>query len=258
MSLADILSEIKKYQPYANEDVESGAIETLNGRRGRKAQAIERLKSLEDLYRREMLSSTAFVLVNGSHRDEVVKVGLAAKLLSSDPEQFYKDLASKFSANHLGRESLSTIFDILGRHLEEKARNLGVAAYPMVLFKEEYRQVLHSHEDFVTLLKRAINDQMGSEIVGVQAIHSLTKPAIESGHKKDYTIVLLASQDQTLLAQLSKDLLRITRDVFLVNAVEGEEKSLTMKNEANVFSLEDVSDKSIKSVFKKISTLINK
>lgn len=41
MSLQDTLTEIKRLKPFAEEDTNVGPLETLNGRRGRKSQAIE-------------------------------------------------------------------------------------------------------------------------------------------------------------------------------------------------------------------------
>ena len=55
MNLPEILKEMKTLNGFATEDVNSGPIETLSGRRGRKNQAIERLKLLKREYTKGLL-----------------------------------------------------------------------------------------------------------------------------------------------------------------------------------------------------------
>lgn len=48
MALQNVLEEMKKIQPFVAEDTDSGPVETLTARRGRKRQAIERMKLLRE------------------------------------------------------------------------------------------------------------------------------------------------------------------------------------------------------------------
>src|SRR5579859_5714826 len=108
MSLNTTLEEIKKVKPLAEENVdETKFIETLNARRGRKAQAVERLKQLKREYRGKLRTSAAFILVVGDKRNEFASTAAESfGCFVDDPESFYKDLAKRISkVSDVKRES---------------------------------------------------------------------------------------------------------------------------------------------------------
>jgi hypothetical protein len=222
MSLVKVLEEIKKIQPVALEDVDSGPMETLNARRGRKRNAQLELKRLREEYAQHLLRGAVFILVTGSVREEFVTLATSNKdygVFSADPEFFYQDLANRVApALYQGKSTVANLFDVLGRHLEDKALELGVLEYPQLRFKSEYSRVIKSKEDFVELIKRAINEQVGGEFVGVQTIRSIASEAIDTSHNASITPILLSTQDEKLALDLVAALERITPRVFLVVA----------------------------------------
>lgn len=241
MTLEQIVKEIKQLRPFAEENVEVGPKETLSGRRGRKSQAIDRLTTLVREYKQELLRSAIFIVVSGSLKQEFVDTSVANyDCLAADPEEFYNDLASRIpSTLYLGKEGLSNVFDVIGRHLEDKAMQLDLSSYPQIIFKQQYSRALNSKEDFTSLVKEAINEQMGAEIVGIQAVASITKGAIEKGHKEVFTPILLATDDDNLTKALLKDLRRLTHRVLLVGTGK---VSKEVRNTQGVLTLKKIEE----------------
>lgn len=252
MSLAKVLEEIKKVKPYADEDVNSGPVETLNGRRGRKNQAIERLTTLRQEYRQSMLDTAAFIIVTGDKREEFAEAAKNFKCFSADPNEFYIDLA-----NHVppifygGNASVNDAFDVLGRHLEDKARNLGIIGYPQLIFRQDYRVTLKSKNDLIDLTRRCINEQVGSEIVGLQALSTLTDSAIDAGHSGKITPIILSTSDEKLALDLDNTLVRLKpRGVFLVVAGKGTK---TLKAVKDAIFVKDATPEAVEQALKTIS-----
>lgn len=258
MSLETTIKEIQSLKPFAEENTDTGPVETLNGRRGRKAQAIERIKILRRSYTNELLRSAIFIIVAGKGRDDFEKVATGEKfnLFSADPEAFYKDLAGRVHPTlYQGKASPSNLFDVLGRHLEDKMNELEVNEYNQVVFREKYIQEIASPEEFAQLVKVAVNEQIGSEIVGIQAASSITDKAIEIGHSAKLTPIVLNTGDHVLALRLLEDLQRLTTRVFLVN-VGSAPKNLKGVQEA--INVKDASEDNVKSTFDTILQSIKK
>lgn len=246
MSLQSTLEEIKKVKAFAEEDVNSGPIETLNGRRGRKAQAIEQLKRLKRDYKQSLMQNTVFIVSTGSGRDEFEKTATEEfGLFSANPEAFYSDLANRVPQSlYVGKEGVSNIFDVLGRHLEDKMMELDINEYNQLLFKAEYAKQVNSVEEFTQLIKQAINKQIGAEIAGVQAIDSLVDQAIAKNHSDKITPVVLSTGDEQFALDLVRDLERLTTRVFL--SVTGK-STKTLKSVDGALLLKDASKENVQA-----------
>lgn len=209
MSLTKIIEEIKQTLPFAHEDVEAGPVETLKGRRGRKNQAIERLKQLKREYRRSILDTAVFIIVTGDKREAYASIAKNFSCFSVDPDEFYKDLANRIPPTLYQSESLINLFEIIGRHLEDKALELDISEYSQIIFRQEYREVVKNKEALIELLKKAINQQIGSEIVGIQSVTSILEDAIKLGHGGKITPIILATNNEAFAIKLDEDLLRL-------------------------------------------------
>lgn len=252
MSLAKVLEEIKKVKPYADEDVNSGPVETLNGRRGRKNQAIERLTTLRQEYRQNMLDTAVFIIVTGDKREEFAEAAKNFKCFATDPNEFYLDLANQIPPIFYGgNASVNDAFDVLGRHLEDKARKLGIIGYPQLIFRQDYRVTLKSKEDLIDLTRRCINDQVGSEIVGLQALTSLVDSAIAADHSGKTTPIVLSTNDEKLALDLDGTLARLKpRGVFLVVAGKGTKNLKAVKD---AIFVKDTSPEAVEATLKTIN-----
>lgn len=258
MSLQNTISEIKKFQPFAEEDLDDPKIprETLTGRRGRKMQALEQLKILRRDYRKELLESAAFVIVTGSAADAFSAfVKENASCFSANSNEFYEDLANRIPpALYQGKESMVNLFDIVGRHLYDKAMELDLTSYNELTFRQEYHVSVKSKEDLVSLLKKAVNSQMGAEIVGIQAITSLVTAAIEKNHVKRITPVILTANDEQFALDLEKNLRRLkTRGVYLVVAGKGTKN---LRAVPGVLLVKDPSPENIEQTLAKIEQTV--
>lgn len=258
MSLETIIKEMKTLQPFAAEDTEVGPPETMNGRRGRKNQAIQRLSDLRREYSENLLQSAVFIIVAGGKRQEFSDIATGEKfgLYSSDPESFYQDLANRVpQVLYTKNASPSNLFDILGRHLEDKMRELGIESYNQLIFKEKYISAVGTAEEFAQVVKAAVNEQIGSEIVGIQAANSIVEKALENNHAAKTTPIILSTGDNNLALLLASDLGRITQRVFVVNAGKST-KELRAVEEA--LNLKEVSEDSVMATLDTIKASIRK
>lgn len=239
MSLQATLTEIKKIKPFAEEDTNSGPVETLNARRGRKNQAIENLKRLKRQYQQDLLLNSVFIIATGSGREEFTKIATEDfGLFSADPNAFYADLAKRVPETlYMGKTNVSNIFDVLGRHLEDKMNELDINEYNQLIFKAEHAEQINSVDQFTQLIRKAINKQIGSEIAGIQAVSSLVDVAIEKNHAGKITPIVLSTDDEQLAQDLLRDLGRLTSKVYL--SVSGE-ASETLKSVDDALVLTDI------------------
>lgn len=258
MSLDTIIKEMKTLKPLAEEDPNSGPAETMVGRRGRINQAIQRLGDLRREYAESLLQSAVFIIVAGAKRSEFEAIATGEKfgLFSSDPESFYTDLANRVHPTlYTGNASPSNLFDVLGRHLEDKMREVGVEQYNQIIFREKYITKMSNAQEFAQVIKAAINEQIGSEIVGIQAANSIVEKAIAGGHSAKTTPIVLSTGDVNLALLLSSDLGKLTPRVFLVNAGKSTKELRSVEEAIN---LKEVTEDSVKATLDQIKNSIRK
>lgn len=254
MSLSKVLEEIKKLKPIAEENTEAGAPETLNARRGRKNHAIEQLKDLKRQYIQEMTDSALFVIVSGQQREAFATLATETfekfGFFSSNPEEFYEELSSRVSpALYLGKETNSNVLEVVGRHLEDKAMEIGISSYPQLIFKQHHRRVIDSKAQFTAVVRQAINEQVGPEIVGINAIHSLADVAISKNHTDMITPIILPTGDEQLAVELLNNLRRVSPRTFLVVAGKA---SKTLKSMDSTLVTKEVTEETVKSTLAEI------
>jgi hypothetical protein len=260
MSLNTILEKIKVQQPFADEDVDSGPRATLSARRGRKSRAVEEVKQLKEDYANELRKTTAFVLVIGDQRDEFVSIANDSfKTFSTDPNTFYTDLVDRVPPGlYLGKESLPNMFDVLGRYLEDKMLEFvgqGVRAYNQLIFRQNYSRSITTREEFLAVVRQALVEQVGAEVVGIQAVHSLTNEAIKREYVgKFFAPILLPTNDERFALTVAKDLEKITNRIFVVRAGNAD----LMASEAYDVVVAEPTKDSVKKALKTISTKSNK
>lgn len=257
MSLVTVLDEIKKVKPVAEEVIDSGAMETLNARRGRQRRAVERMKELKETYTTDLMNSAVFILVTGSAREEFSKTASEAfGCFSADPEGFYLDLASRVHPTlYEGKQSVSNIFDVLGRHLEDKAGEMNILGYPQLIFKQQYARTIKTKQEFLELVKQAINEQVGGELVGVHVVRSLVDQAINLEHSAKITPIVLGTSDDKLAIQLVGALERLTPKVFLVAAGKSSKQ---VKTVTDAILVKEVTSDSVQQALAKIRNSIRK
>ena len=255
MSLQRTLEEIKVQKPLAEEDIGVGPRETYAGREGRKRNAINRLKDLKERYIDELRTSAVFVIVAGSAKDQFAETAKNEfKCFTADPEGFYKDLANRLPVTLYNQKTPpSNLFDIMGRHLEDKATEMKIAGYPLLIFHSKYQRHCEGKDDFTQLIKEAINDQVGSEIAGLHIVRALADEAIEVGHGGKLTPIVLVTDDEKFALDLKGNLGRIGSRAFLVAAGKGAK---TVRTTEGAFTVKEVTTESVENVLTNIRKLI--
>jgi len=255
MSLSKTVEQIKSLKPILDEDITQGPRETYAGREGRQRNAKERVKNLKEQYIEELRLSAAFIFVTGPNKTEFAEQAQSEfKCFSADPEGFYKDLANRIPEElYKNKTPAANLFDIMGRHLEDKANEMQLGAYNQLIMKQEYRRALNGREDFIALIKQAINEQVGSEIVGFHAVRSIADSAIKAEHGSKITPIVMATDDTDLVQDLRQTLGRIGSRAFLVTTG----KAKNSKSNEGTFNLKEVTKESIENVLTNIKTQCN-
>lgn len=257
MSLKSILEEINKAQKIISEDLSSCPLETLNGKRGKQRQAKEQLKILKRDYLKELRNTALFILVNGSDKELFCKTASESiPCFVENPKTFYIDLAKRIPRElYQNKTAVSNLFDILGRHLEDKMNELDIFEYNQLLFKSEYHMAIKDVNDFVRLIQRAVNEQIGTEIVGIQALYSVLDETIKNQHVGAITPILLPISDQNLIYSLLADIPMIGSKVCLINAGKSSKNLQSVKGS---FNIKDVNAETVKEALSSIKNLIKK
>ncbi len=242
-------------RPNADMDVSMGSPETFGGRIGLKRAATETLQRLKVQYTDELRASTMFIVVTGASRDSFSQVASSDTFgcFSADPDEFYKDLVSRINPVLFGKESTASLFNIANNILFDKILELDILTDHMILFSEKYNLGVKSAEDFVPLIRGAINDQVGSEIVGINAVRSIVDKAVEKKHSATVTPVILNTADEKFALDLEKNLKRLKSKVFLVVAGKA---SKALHGTAGAVSVKTVSEDSVGEALSSIRSKI--
>lgn len=222
MSLQVLISKINEIKPFADTEVEEQPRATLGGRLARQKKAKEDLKVLTESYRQELLRSALFILVTGSGREEFLKLATETfGFFQADSEKFYADIADQVHPQlYVGKESSPGVLDIVSRLLENKALEVGISGYPMITFRQEFGRIIKDKSDFQSLVKQVIGTQVGTEVVGAQAIKTILPAALRAEHSGKTTPILLSVEtaDDSLLIGLR----RMSRKVGVITAEAGQ------------------------------------
>lgn len=220
MSLSQILQEMEDNKANAQMDVTMGSPNTFGARQGLKRAAIETIKRLRMQYRDELMSSTVFIVVTGPSQDTFAEIAGTDTFgcFPADPDAFYKELASRVTPSLFGRDGVRQLFNIINNILEDKMLELDIVSYNALQFNDKYNRSVTTPDELALVLRQAINDQIGSEIVGVNAIHAVVGKAIDKGHKASVTPIVLNTADEKFALDLVKNLRLLKAKTFLVVA----------------------------------------
>lgn len=263
MSLTAILEQMNQTRPTAEMDVTLGNQQTYNGRVGLKRASVEKMKRLRLEYRNEVMDSALFIVVTGPGRDKFTEVATsdAFGCFASDPDSFFKDLVSRIDQKLFGRESTKHLFSIAENVLMDKAQEIDIASTYALNFSDKYNIGFPTAEEFSAVIRNAISDQIGSEIVGINAVNTIVDAAIAKGHSQAVTPIVLSTSDEKFALDLQKNLKTrnlspgvtsgLTDRVFLVVAGKGG-KSLQSEH----LTLKTVTEESVADALAKIKDKI--
>ena len=220
-------------------------------RLGQIRRAKEDLKELYLQYRTELKQRAAFILTTGSQRDEYAS--LAEKdfgCFSLDANTFYLEILAEVPARlYTNMTSSPGLFDHFAARFGDRALDIEIIGHPPLLFESKYKKVLTGEDDALALMKRAFNNSIGGEVVGLDAIHRVASKAVNENFIEKTVPIILLIDDELLLRELAKDLKKLTPNVFVVST--GTKINKDIKN-ISIASIKSITDESVKSSLLKI------
>ena len=226
-NMQQIVEEIKKTKAIAEEKLEQDA--TYRVKYGRQVQAKERLRELWFEYRKEVLENSVFILVAGDKSEKFANVATKEfQCYGVNAEDLYKDLLrqipSKVYMNQIGSRSF---FEHIQGRLGERARELEIVSMKPVIFNQKYKKMVESEDDALSMLKQAINDQVGAELAALDAIDKVAFESVNSEINGKVVPIVLYSTDESLVKDIARDLKHLPSHSALVIAGKTEDSDLT-------------------------------
>ena len=207
---------------------------------------IQRAKlDLEELYmeyRKEVQDRALFIIVTGTQAEKFAKIAEEEfYCYQMDSDSFYEDLVSEVHERLYTNQTASpALFDILGSTFERRALDIGIIGYPALIFESKYKKALKGKEDLLLLAKKAFNEKVGPEILGLDAVEKISKIAINSEDEdkkvlKKFPIVMV-TKDESLVKDLAKGLKFVSGSVFIVTAGTVKDKGIKDNSITNLKS----------------------
>lgn len=245
-----LIEEIKRQRKFASDTLEDATPQTINSRQSRKKSAALRLQDLFFEYRQAFRSKVFAIVVVGSEVEEFEKISSSiAGLQGLDSEALYSRLISKIDERLLSRgEQNSYLIEVAARYLEDAAQELGVGSYPQIIYNQKYDGRTSTREEAVKLLKRVMDEQVGSEMATLFLIDHAIRLAYEHDVEAKFHPLLIKVRDEKNLQSLLFSLKTLGNKSIVVSAGQSS---------ANVeMKLDEVNEKSVLEILKKIKKKI--
>jgi len=255
VSLDKIVEEIIKTKTLAEEDILGGDKKpnpaTLQTRLARQRSAKGMLPILYNQYKSELMKRTFCVLLVGEKSEEAAKMLADQGMVSVSADAFYQEILDLVPSNmYNGRTNSSALFDVMSRHIEDKAGSIDIASYPSPIFKSSYNTKVDSEEKALAFLKRIVNEEIGTEMLGYDALEKAAKIAVNENFAGAKLPIAVSLKD----VSIAKDViagLKKTSSVFHMVTIEKVDKELEKLSSAKVKTLdEDNINKAIEAIKK--------
>lgn len=256
LSLKELAKEIKKQQAIA--DMDPGTeIATRRMRLGNINQAKEKLEGLNLEYRKAIMANAIFILSAGKSAQTFTEIAeKSGGCFAVDAEDFYMDLIKDVPEQLYVEKTVSgNLLEFISNNLEEKARSLNIVSYPGLVMESKYKKVLKTKEDLLALTKTLINEKVGAEMVGIDAVDRIVKRVLKSkGSGKKVPIVVQVSDD-AIVETLARGLKRsITRKTFVITSGEENDQKLL---DISFETVNDVTEENVEKTLMKLNKSTN-
>lgn len=249
MSLSSILEQINEQKTIAKQDLDSVDRRVLSYKKGQVESAKAKLEQLHIDYKNELLRNSVFILVTGNKADSFSKIAEDSfKCFSVDGQSFYKEILEQINPHlYKGKQINSSVFEAISNVLETKMKSLDIMSYNQLTFDAKYSKVVNDEKDMLKVISDSVNDIIGSEVVGLDALEKVTSKAIEKNYKSKIVPILLQVDDESLVKALSEGLKKINPKV--ISVIAGETKT----DISSKIVLEDVNKKKVEETLKTIA-----
>lgn len=221
MSLETILEKINKETTTASKNIDELDPRVRTYAAGKIRAAKDRLEGLYIDYKSELLNRAVFILVSGEGSGDFAEIAKEFNCFTLNAETLSKEVVDKVSSQlYINKKINSNTFEVVNNILEDRIKKLDVVSYPSITFSQKYSRVVKNEQEMVDVVKRAINDTVGGEIVGVDALDRVSKEAIEKNYKSRLVPILLHSNDAGYIGQLANDFNHIKYRTANINTNE--------------------------------------
>lgn len=219
MNLESLVKEIKKNKKYADEVIEGGNPATYTIRMGRKLSAKGRLEELYTQYRLDVRPNLVFIIPIGSEAQNFIDLASQNNMVVARADDFYEDLAKRIpGVFYNGKQSMRELVDVLSRHLEDKAVEVGVRSYPAIVYQSKYSKKIKGKEELLKFVKKVINEDVGPEMVAAQLLDAAARSAMEIDFCKGKLPVIVSLTDLEILDNIVSGLKSVCPNVVLIGA----------------------------------------
>lgn len=222
MSLETVLEKIKEQKVIAQQDLDSVDRRVYPYKKGQVEAAKETLEKLYIDYKNELLKRSIFILVTGSESNKFADLAnTKGKTFSLDAKVLFKDIVSELNPElYLNKTANAPLFDIVSNVLEKKMKNLDVMSYNSLVFNQKYLRNIKNKTDMEEVVKEAIIDIVGGEVVGLDALERITKTAVNNNYKSRIVPILLHNEDDRFISDISTTLRSLNPRVIRIVAGE--------------------------------------
>jgi len=244
------MEQIKKTKAVAEQDPGTD-VNTRRVRLGKISQAKEQLKSLYMDYRKEIMANALFMIASGPEGEKFAKSATKYfDCFSFQADDFYSSILEKVPSRiYMNKNASREFFEHLAARFEDRAVEVDITSYQPLYFEAKYKRLIASEEAALDMTKRAINEKVGSEVVGLDAIEKVSIQSVNQDYAGKVVPIVLYTEDETLTQELIGGLARITKNLFLITAGKTENESLTNKS---INSITKVTKKSVEETLVRI------
>lgn len=253
-NLQVVMKQIKKVKEVAEQDPGTDVL-VRRQRLGKKRQAMEKLKDLYTSYRKEISQNCLIMLVSGTESEKFAEIASADfSCYSFKADDFYSKILDQVPSKvYMGRVASHEFFDHISARFEDRAREIDIIGYSPLYFDAKYKKSMKTREDSLNIVKRAMNEKVGSEVVGLDAIEQVSIKTVNEGFAGKVVPIVIHTQDETLTEELIGGLARITNKLFLINSGKSENKNLINKS---ISDIKKVTKKNVEETLIKIKKQI--
>lgn len=246
--LGNILEEIKQNKKIAETDLSKIDPRAYPYKKGQVNSAKNKLEDLYLRYKNEIMKRSVFILTTGEESRTFAELSEGFSCFTVNADDFYTDIASKVSTDvYMKKNVNASVFDILNNLIEDKMKELDIISYNQLFFSSKYQRMCNSKADFLDVVKRSITDNVGGEVVGLDALEKVCVEAVNKDYKSRLVPIVLHSKDEQLIKQLSSDIIKVNPRVVLVTSGK------TKLKDKNIIKVKETTEESVGKALKKIA-----
>lgn len=222
VSLEKIVQQIKDTRALAEEDIMGDGTKkpnpsTLQTRLSRQRSAKGMLPNLYSQYKSELAKRMVYILVTGEQASSTEATLLENGMLVYNADKFYNDILENIPPRmYDGHASPAAVFDVVAGHVENKAGEIDLASYPAPIYKRTYSQKIDSKEKTLDLIKKIVNVEIGTEMVGYAALEAACRVAVNDDFAGATLPVAITLNDVNLAEDLAKGLKKLSKEFYLL------------------------------------------